>query len=569
MRATSSFVSGGLAIAVLSLLPSVAHAATYRVGTSADADFRQLSELPALGPGDLVEVEGDLEYTGGVVFDFAWDGTAAMPVTIRGLGTGASRPRIVGGMNTIELQGDHYVLENLDVTGGSRRCVFHHADDVTIRDTVVHDCAATRHPRRRQRLGLAHARARRGPPRGRRHAGSPDLHGDRRARAPGLGVPHDRFCWMHDANGGNNVKSRAERNEIRFNWIEGAYYHELELIGPDPAGGVREDTAREDSDVVGNVFVKRGMNEAFSVVRFGGDGTGQSLGRYRFAFNTVIVAPGSTAAVFRLFSGLESVEMHGNVFAMRGGGAVNLLREVEAEWVRGRLVAGTNNWVSTGSTNVPPEWTGTITGADPGLVAIAALDGIDVRPSAMTSAVVDVGLAPPPAFATSPFVRPLETFDQSPTHGTGTLPRPLVGTIDLGAYELGTAPPPSDAGLVPDAAVPPDLDAAVPAGVDAAVPAGVDAAVPAGVDAAVPAGVDAAVPGGVDAAFPPGVDGGPPTSLDAAAAAADAGASAPGTSCGCRASRRDAAWPLTLALGLLALAIARRRVSDGRGRRGL
>jgi MYXO-CTERM domain-containing protein len=121
-------------------------------------------------------------------------------------------------------------------------------------------------------------------------------------------------CWIHDANGGNNVKSRAERNGI-----EGAYYHELELIGPDPAGGVPEATAREDSDVVGNVFVKRGANEAFAVVRFGGDGTGQSLGRYRFAFDTVIVAPGSTAAAFRLFSGLESVEMHGNVFAMRGG----------------------------------------------------------------------------------------------------------------------------------------------------------------------------------------------------------------------------------------------------------
>jgi len=66
--------------------------------------------------------------------------------------------------------------------------------------------------------------------------------------------------------------------------------------------------------------LKRGSNEGFSVVRFGGDGTGQSQGRYRFAFNTVIVAPGSGAAVFRLFTALESVEMHSNVFAMRGGG---------------------------------------------------------------------------------------------------------------------------------------------------------------------------------------------------------------------------------------------------------
>ena len=68
-----------------------------------------------------------------------------------------------------------------------------------------------------------------------------------------------QHCYLHDANGGNNVKSRAERNEIYFNWIEGAMYHELELIGPDPNGaavGWTIDLKREDSDVVGNVLKK-------------------------------------------------------------------------------------------------------------------------------------------------------------------------------------------------------------------------------------------------------------------------------------------------------------------------
>ena len=67
-----------------------------------------------------------------------------------------------------------------------------------------------------------------------------------------------QHCYVHDGNGGNNVKSRAERNEIYYNWIEGAVYHELELIGPDrrAAAGWSEDLAREDSDVVGNVLRK-------------------------------------------------------------------------------------------------------------------------------------------------------------------------------------------------------------------------------------------------------------------------------------------------------------------------
>jgi hypothetical protein len=28
-----------------------------------------------------------------------------------------------------------------------------------------------------------------------------------------------QHSYVHDANGGNNVKSRAERNEIYYNWI--------------------------------------------------------------------------------------------------------------------------------------------------------------------------------------------------------------------------------------------------------------------------------------------------------------------------------------------------------------
>ena len=127
-----------LALVIMGI-PSVAEAATYRVGPG--QTYRQLTELPALGPGDIVEVMGGADYDGGVVFDFDSDGTAANPVVVRGiLDGGVSRPRIAGGRNTIELQGDHYVLENLDISGGTARCVFHHADDIVIRDSVVHDC---------------------------------------------------------------------------------------------------------------------------------------------------------------------------------------------------------------------------------------------------------------------------------------------------------------------------------------------------------------------------------------------------------------------------------------------
>ena len=154
-----------------------------------------------------------------------------------------------------------------------------------------------------------------------------------------------QYCYVHDANGGNNVKSRAQRNEIYYNWIEGALYHELELIGPDPGGapgGWSVDLAREDSDVVGNVLRKTGTS---FVARIGGDGTGWSKGRYRFVNNTIITATGS-GAVFRLFDQLESVEMHNNIIVTSGSAGPNVMRAAASEfiWVNGTNIAGSNNW---------------------------------------------------------------------------------------------------------------------------------------------------------------------------------------------------------------------------------
>src|SRR5262249_47637114 len=122
----------------------------------------------------------------------------------------------------------------------------------------------------------------------------------------GRGFPGSVFrmhhCYVHDARDGNNVKSRAERNEIRYNWIEGAGYYELELIGPDLA---EKDAAREDSEVVGNVFFK--TNAKSDVVRIGGDGTSDTNGRYRFLNNTFILST-QTQGLIRANDGIESLE---------------------------------------------------------------------------------------------------------------------------------------------------------------------------------------------------------------------------------------------------------------------
>jgi hypothetical protein len=435
-----------------------ANAATYTVGPG--ETYEQIAELPALGPGDVVEITGGSTYD---AFEL-WDsGASGDPITIRGIAVDGVRPIIAGGVNTVAINANHFVVEGLDVTGGSSRCFYHHGDDIVFRDSVVHDCPShgiLGADNDSGSLTLEYVEV--------YGCGGGDSHHQIYMATDEVAFPGSvfrmRFCWVHDGNGGNGVKSRAERNEIYYNWIEGSYYHELELIGPDPWGaaeGWTEELAREDSDVVGNVLVKAGDNAEFSVVRFGGDATGQTWGRYRFVNNTVIVAS-ADAAVFRLFDGLESVEAHNNAFYGAGGDGVRLMRQVEAVWADGEAFAGTYNWVSEGSVDVPTAWTDTLTGSDPGFVDGDAAGGLDLFPieasplvNAGTSATAVTGehAFPSPLLAPSS-MPPMQAID---AYGEAAA-RPDDGEIDLGAYEFGTGDTDTDADTDTDTDADTDID---------------------------------------------------------------------------------------------------------------
>src|SRR6185295_4704752 len=111
-----------------------ASAATYEVGPG--KPYASLGDVAKqLQPGDVVEIQGNASYPGDV--KLRKPGTAGAKITIRGVAKNGKRPVLSGGTNTLAVEADHYVIENLDITGGNFRCVFHHADDVTIRDTVV------------------------------------------------------------------------------------------------------------------------------------------------------------------------------------------------------------------------------------------------------------------------------------------------------------------------------------------------------------------------------------------------------------------------------------------------
>lgn len=418
---------------------TAAAAAVYHVGPG--QSYTQLQPAADLvDPGDTVLVDGDATYDGGVVFTRA--GAAMAPIVILGVRINGNRPVLSGGTNTVTFESpwpydsgaDHYVFQGFEVAAGTFRGIYHQADDLTVRDVLVRDCPAHGILGADQGSGsclLEFVEVRNCGNGGSQHQiymATDEVH------HPGS-VFRMRHCYVHDGDGGNNVKSRAERNEIHYNWIEGAYYHELELIGCDGGDTGNVHLRREDSDVVGNVLRKRrtaaGNDSNFAVTRIGGDGTGMTHGRYRFANNTILCG---TGAVFRCFDTLESVEMHNNVF-YRSGGGVNLMRTVDAGWVHDTaVIAGSNNWVYQGAANVPAQWTGTIQGTDPGFLEYAAGD---VRP-ASGSPLVNAGNAEP---ATIPGVEfPSPTWPpefQPPLHEavTAAAGRPSVAAVDIGAYE--------------------------------------------------------------------------------------------------------------------------------------
>jgi hypothetical protein len=434
-----------LALSTLQLLAVLAVAvssSTFQVGPQ--KTYTRIQDVTSkLKAGDTVLVDGNAQYAGDVKFTVA--GTNSKPIIVKGNRIEGKRPVISGGTNTVHFNGcDHMVFEGFEVTGGKSRGIFYQADSVIIRDVAVHDC-----PQQgilgadigSGTLTLEYSEV--------YHCGSGgSMHQiymtTDEVNFPGR-VFRMQYCYIHDANGGNNVKSRSERNEIYYNWIEGAYYHELELIGSDPGGvddGWTIGLKREDSDVVGNVLFKRrtaaNNDSNFSVTRCGGDATGWTHGRYRFVNNTIIAGSG---AVFRLFDTLQSIEMHNNIF-FRSAGGVNMIRAAEGEmaWSTGKAVyAGSNNWVVTGTTNIPNEWTGTITGATPGFVNFTEKN----LKLEETSLCVNAGseeCASPSGF---PFTNPLKKPTGIPPLGVQPLPegnykRVTNGVVDIGAYEVSS-----------------------------------------------------------------------------------------------------------------------------------
>ena len=440
-------------------MPASVLAATYTVGPSG-RQYTQLSDLfdaRNLAPGDIVLVDGNAVYNGDIVMGEDDAGEPGNPITVRwNRASGSTRPVLQGGFHTIKFErANHVVFEGFEVRGGSRTCVFSEANDITVRDSIIHDCPShgilgadtnsgsfTLEYSELYNIGAGTTRH------------TIYMQSDEVAFPNALFVM--RYNYVHDGTGGVLVRVRHQRSQIYYNWIENSVYGEMELIGPDcetQAPGWTADLVREDADVVGNVIIHR--NNWRNAIRAGGDLNGRSQGRVRLVNNTIIFDRGGAANAVMLQLGVESLEMHNNVIYQTAAGSTPaIVRENPASevatpycgpmskepWTSGRKVFGTSNWVQTNAILVPHEWTGTMSGGNPWFTSLAQYQ---LRPEA-GSPLIDSGNSAPPAPPAFPYPSPLliprfEPPQRMKMAMGGAVARPINGSrIDIGALEGGS-----------------------------------------------------------------------------------------------------------------------------------
>ncbi len=419
---------------LMTLMCSVANATTYNVGPTRTYTTIQ-SVTGLLVPGDLVLVDGGATY--GTSVTLSNSGTLALPITIRGVKVNGNRPLLSGGTGNFgfNVTADNYIIEGFEINGKAKAGIGQYGDGIVIRDCVIHNC----------NMGILGYGTGTGNTlveycelyQNGLGSSSHQVYMATDEYAHPTAVFRMQYCYMHDGVGGNGVKSRSGRNEIYYNWIEGSFYHGLELIGFDLADNdnVTESTVREDADVVGNVVI---ASNGFACARIGGDRSdAQTLGRYRFVNNTFIISSAG-GSVVRIAETIETVEMHNNVVYSKGTPVNTRFLDEAGFWASGRQVKAINNWIQTGTDRLPAELTGTIFGTNPGFIDINASNFKLVTGSPL----INVGANAPATIAAFPFPGPLyPPVYHAPMHAIQVSPaeeRPSVGAIDIGAYEFGS-----------------------------------------------------------------------------------------------------------------------------------
>lgn len=407
---------------------SSAAGATYYVG--AGKAYARLADLPALVPGDIVEISPG---TYREAIRWTASGTAGAPITIRGVGI--TRPIIDGtgvGVSGVlpqpralfQIEGDHIVVENLefrnahnDVGNGSGIRVLAGRSAV-IRNVLITACDMGIMANDHDDLLVEYSEiASNGAPNG---AYSHNVY-----IAEG-GTTTFRFNYIHESLWGQNFKSRSHFTQLLYNHIAHSADGEISLV--DSTSTIQPNS---NALMLGNLVVSRvrpDSNNQAKFIDFGQDTGTPHRGVLYLVHNTLIAASPEIEFLWATSSESSIVAEHNIFFGSNqivgrpGGGS-----------------SGARNWFPS-SAAIPPSWVESVTGPQPGFANPATGD---YRPM-LDSAAVDGAIGTTLYIDGSGTARSaLPQWEYaSPMQGTARIRR---GTShDIGAYEAseGVSPTP-------------------------------------------------------------------------------------------------------------------------------
>ncbi len=332
-----------------------------RYAVGAGQAYATLGALPALHPGDLVELHPGSHHA---AFRWGASGTALRPITVRGVGAAAAT--IDGGSLSpgsgglphalFQISGAHLVIEHLAFAnarnGGTAAAILCNEG---ARHTVIRDCRITSCDKGIEAsdddLVIEDCEV--------AAIGSPGNDGYCHALLLAGARALVRRCDIHDALNGQGIKSRCAYLELRSCRITDAEDGEIGIVdaAAGPAAG-----AGADGDVVliGNLVAskggRRGNQQRF--IEVGDDAGGSRHGTLALIGNTFIAADGRNIFVNTAHSAMRTVA-DSNIFY--GSDRIALLG---AGGFSGRC-----NWMPA-SAGIPPGSSGNLraTPAGPGFV---------------------------------------------------------------------------------------------------------------------------------------------------------------------------------------------------------
>jgi spore coat protein U-like protein len=401
----TQFSASHLAAAVLMAFAGVsaASAATLSVGPG-KTFAKPCAAIAAAQDGDVIEITGNTTYSGDVCYILRNN------LTIRGVN---GRPKIdaagqsAGGKGIWVVDGNNLTVDNVEMYGAkvadANGAAFRlEAAGFTLRNSFLHDNqnGILANPNANSDVLIEYTEF------GHNGAGDGQSHNLYIGHVRSLTF---RYNFSHDANVGHNLKSRADTNMIAYN--------RFSSLNPGETGSTAAGKPSFEIDlpnagtsyIIGNVIQQPASNSNSTMVAYGEEGA-TNVGSDLYVINNTFLNDMGSGGTFLFVSGKVPTPAiaQNNIFAGVGT-------------------------FSTQATTVDKT---NYRAAAPTFVNRAAYDLHPVGSALMIDAGSDPGVS-----AKGVSLKPVAQYK----HVAGGEARPVVGQLDIGAYESTTAPTTSTA----------------------------------------------------------------------------------------------------------------------------